>query len=70
MYPNQRQALMDLYKVLCGKNTQFETPEAMRQLFPTLDNFKYKDKWYVLNIGGNHLTDIPHQDRELLQLGK
>ena len=56
MFPNQRQVLMDLYKVLCSKNTQFKTPEAMRQLFPTLDNFKYK--WYVLNIGGNHLRLI------------
>ena len=29
-----------------------------QRLFPTLDNFKYRDKWYVLNVGGNHLRLI------------
>ena len=57
-YPNQREALMDLYRILSRKKTRFQTPEAMRQMFPTLDNFKYKDKWYVLDIGGNNLRLI------------
>jgi len=37
------------------KKGTFNTPEELRQLFPSLDNFKYKDKWYVIDIGGNKL---------------
>ena len=53
---NQRQALNDLYKAL--KEHSFETPGDMRKLFPSLDNFKYKDKWWVIDVGGNHLRVI------------
>lgn len=52
-YPNQRQALLEVYSVL--KRGKFESPEKMKQIFPSLDNFKYKDKWWVIDIGGNHL---------------
>ena len=55
-HPNQKQALDDLYKVLC--KCDFKSPDEMRQLFPSLDNFKYKDKWWVLDVGGNHLRMI------------
>jgi mRNA interferase HigB len=55
-YPNQRQALEDLYRVL--RKSDFNSPDAMRQLFPSLDNFKYKDKWWILDVGGNHLRII------------
>lgn len=52
-YPNQRQSIMDLYRVLSKANVG--TPHDMKNIFPTLDNFKYKDKWWVIDIGGNHL---------------
>lgn len=55
-HPNQRQALEDLYRVL--RTGEFGTPEAMRRVFPSLDNFKHKDKWWVLDVGGNHLRVI------------
>lgn len=55
-HPNQRQALLDLYKVL--KENSFDTPDDMRKLFPSLDNFKYKDKWWIIDVGGNHLRLI------------
>lgn len=51
--PNQRQALDDLYRVL--RNSNFSSPDEMRKLFPSLDNFKYKDKWWVIDVGGNNL---------------
>ena len=57
-YPNQREALLDLYRVLYRDSVRFESPDTMRRLFPSLDNFKYEDKWWVLNIGGNHLRMI------------
>ena len=40
-YPNQRRAILDLYSVL--KKGKFDRPEKMKCLFPSLDNFKYKD---------------------------
>lgn len=55
-HPNQRQALLDLYKAF--KENSFDTPEDMRNLFPSLDNFKYKNKWWVIDVGGNHLRVI------------
>lgn len=36
----------------------FTTPDEMRKVFKTLDNFKYRDKWWVIDIAGNHLRLI------------
>ena len=55
-HPNQRQALDDLYRVL--RKSKFNSPEDMRQAFPSLDNFKPKDKWWVIDVGGNNLRVI------------
>lgn len=55
-YPNQKQALENLYQVL--KRAEFSSPDEMRKVFPSLDNFKYKDKWWVIDIGGNNLRMI------------
>ena len=30
----------------------------MKKVFPSLDNFKHKDKWWVIDIGGNNLRLI------------
>ncbi|MCR3953997.1 type II toxin-antitoxin system HigB family toxin, partial [Aeromonas hydrophila] len=32
----------------------------MRTAFPNLDNFKYRNKWYVLDVGGNNLRVIAY----------
>ena len=40
----------------------------MKNVYPSLDNFKYKDKWYVLDIGGNNLrlmTFIEFRDNRM-----
>jgi mRNA interferase HigB len=55
-YPTNRHALLELYKML--KKSDFKTPSEMRAVFGSLDNFKYKDKWYVLDVGGNDLRLI------------
>jgi len=57
-FPNQREALLDLYRVLSRNSARFDSPEDMRRLFPSLDNFACRDKWWVLDIGGNHLRLI------------
>jgi len=55
-HPNQNQALSDLYQTL-SKGT-FSSPDEMRKALPSLDNFKYKDKWWILDVGGNNLRLI------------
>jgi len=52
-HPNQRVALMAAHKQL--EKNDFATPEEMKKIFSSLDNFKYKDGWYVIDIGGNNL---------------
>lgn len=52
-FPNSRQAIEDCYRVL--RNSTFRTPDELRQVFPSLDNFKYRDRWWVIDISGNHL---------------
>lgn len=55
-HPNQKQALDDVYQVL--NKGKFSSPDEMRKVFPSLDNFRYKDKWWVIDIGGNNLRLI------------
>ncbi len=55
-HPNNRQALEDLYRVL--RKSEFKSPDEMRRVFPSLDNFRYKDKWWIIDIAGNHLRVI------------
>lgn len=55
-YPNDAAAIDDLYKVLC--KCEFATPVEMQQVFGSLDNFKHKAGWYVIDIGGHNLRLI------------
>ncbi|RYU62669.1 cytoplasmic protein [Aliivibrio finisterrensis] len=65
-YPNDAAAIDALYNSL--KNNNFSNPLDMKNVYPSLDNFKYKDKWYVLDIGGNNLrlmTFIEFRDNRM-----
>jgi len=55
-YPNDKAALMDMFKVL--QKTDFSSPDELKKVFSSLDNFKYKDKWWVIDVGGNNLRMI------------
>ena len=57
-YPNDAQALMDIYRNLNRNSARYGSPEEMRRVYPSLDNFKYRDKWWVLDVGGNNLRII------------
>lgn len=39
----------------------------MKNVYPSLDNFKYKDKWYVLNIGGDNLRLMTLSNFEIIE---
>jgi mRNA interferase HigB len=44
---------METYKVL--KLGQYSSPEELKRVFNSLDNFTYKDKWWVIDIAGNNI---------------
>jgi len=52
-FPNDADAIMAVYDIL--KKGAFKTPHELKQIFPSLDNFKYKQAMYVIDIGGNNL---------------
>lgn len=52
-YPNDADAIHRAYRIL--KGGQFRSPDELKRVFPTLDNFRYRDKWCVVDIGGNNL---------------
>lgn len=56
LYPNDATAIEAAYKVL--RNGNFDDPLELKAVFPSLDNFKYKKKWWVIDIGGNNLRMI------------
>ncbi|CAM3250007.1 type II toxin-antitoxin system HigB family toxin [Escherichia coli] len=41
-----------------GASLYFKKPESLKAVFPSLDNFKYLDKHYVFNVGGNELRVV------------
>ncbi len=55
-YPNDAAAINAVYLIL--RKGQFTSPDMLRKVFPSLDNFKYKKKWWVIDIGGNNLRLI------------
>ena len=55
-HPNDAAAIDAAYKSL--RNGDFNSPQELRSLFQSLDNFKYKNKWWVIDIGGNNLRLI------------
>lgn len=55
-YPSQKRAIMDLYVIL--DKGEFKSPEDLRKVYKTLDNFKYKDKWWIIDIADNKLRMI------------
>lgn len=42
------------------REKDFASPVELRSVFPSLDNFKYRNKWWVLDVGGNNLRVIAY----------
>ncbi|ENA1737023.1 type II toxin-antitoxin system HigB family toxin [Yersinia ruckeri] len=58
LFPNDATALDDIYKVL--HTERFLTPDHLKARFRSLDRFKYRQKWWVIDIGGNNLRIIAY----------
>lgn len=63
MYPNHELALTELLNVLEKKT--FTQPEEMKRYIPSLDNFKYRDKWWVIDVSGDAPRDKCAHFREI-----
>lgn len=61
-FPNDRIALEDTYRFL--KRLVAKTPDEMKKYFASLDRMKYRDKWWVIDIGGNNLRIMFFADFE------
>lgn len=57
-YPNDAISIKNTYRILREKD--FTSPSELRTIFPSLDNFKYRNKWWVIDIGGNNLRIIAY----------
>lgn len=55
-FPQFRKELTDFGRTL--EKVNGGTPETLKQVFPSLDNFKYLDKHYVINVANNNLRVI------------
>ncbi|MGL5240927.1 MAG: type II toxin-antitoxin system HigB family toxin [Kluyvera ascorbata] len=55
-FPQFAKEIKLLGKVITKANCP--TPEALRAFYPSLDNFKYLDKHYVVNIANNNIRVI------------
>ncbi|EPU0991877.1 type II toxin-antitoxin system HigB family toxin [Cronobacter turicensis] len=58
LFPNDATAIKALYRLVC--ETDFKSPDELRAAVPSLDNFKYRNKWWVLDVGGNNLRVIAY----------
>jgi mRNA interferase HigB len=52
-FPQHEQELLALGSLV--SKGYFKGPDNLRAVFSTLDNFKYLDKYYVINLGHNEL---------------
>jgi mRNA interferase HigB len=52
-YPNDAAAIDDTYRVL--KRVVAKKPDELKRYFNSLDRMKYREKWWVIDIGGNNL---------------
>ena len=55
-YPQHKTELVALGNTIA--KGYFKKPELLKAVFPSLDNFKYLDKHYVFNVGGNELRVV------------
>lgn len=61
-FPNQAGAIDGLYHEL--KRTRFTDPDDLKATYPSLDRMKYREKWWVIDIGGGHLRVMFFADFE------
>lgn len=55
-FPQHKVALLTLAKTI--EKAYCPTPEDLKKLYPTLDNFKYLSKHYVIDIANNNLRVV------------
>ncbi|MGG5932538.1 type II toxin-antitoxin system HigB family toxin [Salmonella enterica] len=57
-HPNDAASIKYAYRILREKD--FTSPSELRAIFPGLDNFKYRNKSWVIDVGGNNLRIIAY----------
>lgn len=62
-FPNCAIALAHLLRSL--EKERFNSPNEMIKVIKSLDNFRYRDKWWVINVSGNKLRLITYINFEV-----
>jgi mRNA interferase HigB len=52
-HPKYAVEILETYKVL--RQGQYSSPEELKKVFNSLDNFTFKDKWWAIDIAGNNI---------------
>ena len=52
-FPNDANSLDGLYRLL--NSGKFKDSNELKAVAPSLDNFKYKKDWWIIDVGGNNL---------------
>lgn len=52
-YPRYSKAIIQTYDLL--RKVKCNSSQELKGYFNSLDNFTYKDKWYVIDISGNNI---------------
>ncbi len=55
-HPNNASSIQRIYKLL--KSCRFSSPDDLKRSLPSLDNFRYKNRWWIVDIAGNNLRLI------------
>lgn len=61
-FPNQAAALESVYRTL--KKDNYTSPDDMKKRFASLDRMKYREKWWVIDVGGGNLRVMFFADFE------
>ena len=56
LFPNHANAIDETYKTL--DKGKFANSSELKKVFNSLDRFKHKKDWWVIDIAGNHLRLI------------
>ncbi|WP_318370231.1 type II toxin-antitoxin system HigB family toxin [Enterobacter sp.] len=65
-FPDSAIALVDMLTLL-EKGT-FNSPAELKRRIRSLDNFKYRNKWWVIDVSGNKLRVLAYIDFRLQKI--
>ncbi len=57
-FPMDREPILRTYRLLDSEKCKPSNSQELKNLFPSLDRFKYVEDWWVIDIGGNKYRTV------------